>query len=103
MANSTKARPKAPARRKPAVKVPATRKIRGKTVAFNPRGIVELPALHTFEYVADSISFWYQRLEKTLCPGCGVVGTLEFVRRPFGLTFECSRVDKCEHIEEIKF
>lgn len=92
---------KAPKKRS-AVRVPATRKIAGRIVPFNPGIAVDLYSLNSLAHIAQSIGFWDRQLTRMACPACGTTGSLELIREKYGIVVFCVR-DRCDFEHEELF
>lgn len=88
-------------------KVPNTRLIDRKVIAFAPGGIaIDFISLTSLPYVFDSITFWIRQLDRMACPSCGVIGSLHVASiASYGIVFECRRGDRglCDYEHEQLF
>ena len=86
-------------------RVPMTRKIDRKTVAFDPGLASDLISLQSLPFVIDSFTVWARQLGRMACPGCNVVGSIRASIETYGVVLECRRGDRgaCDYQHEQLF
>ena len=83
-------------------RVPMTRKIDRKIVAFDPGLASDLISLQSVPYAIDSLTFWARQIVGRLaCPECGVVGSLRTTIEPYGTVTDCRRAACCYLHEQL--
>ena len=66
-------------------RVPMTRRIDRKIVAFDPGLASDLFSLESLPYAIDSLTFWARQLARMVCPECKVVGSLRASIETYGV------------------